>query len=334
MKKRLRWAIIGSGVVAGAAALAESARQVVTGYFVSIAMNRKAPPYPASAEKRIAGSCIDEKLLQQLEAAGQRLGAREHDVVHLESRDGTALLGHWFPCENPKRVIVAMHGWRSSWSRDFGLVMDFFRNNGCCVLCPEQRGQGGSGGAYMSFGLAERYDCLDWAAWVAEKMPGAPVYLCGVSMGASTVLMAAGLELPENVRGVIADCGFTSPAAIWEHVAKNHLHLRYDLCNGPARRKWRRRLALDMDAGSCVEAMKVCAVPVLFVHGEADRFVPVEMTYENYAACAAPKELLIVKGAEHGMSYLTDPAAYEKKVLEFWQRFDKDSTHVVQSEKT
>lgn len=323
MKKRLRWTLIGSGVVAGVAALAESARQMVTGYFVRIAMNRKAPPYPAGAERRITGSCVEAELLKRLEAAGQRLAAREHEVVRLEGRDRTALLGHWFPCEKPKRVIIAMHGWRSSWARDFGMVMDFFQENGCCVLCPEQRGQGGSGGAYMGFGLTERYDCLDWANWASEKMPGVPVYLCGVSMGASTVLMAAGLELPENVRGIIADCGFTSPAAIWEHVAKNHLHLRYDLCNGPARRKWRRRLSVDMDAGSCVEAMKACRVPVLFVHGEEDRFVPVEMTYENYAACAAPKELLIVPGAEHGMSYLTDRASYESRVREFWQRFDK-----------
>ena len=323
MKKRLRWAIIGSGVVAGAAALAESARQMVVGYFVGIAMNRKAPPHPISAEKRIAGSCVDMELLQKLEEAGRILSRQEHEQVRLESRDKTQLLGHWFPCPNPRRVVIAMHGWRSSWARDFGLVMDFFRENGCCVLCPEQRGQGGSGGEYMSFGLAERYDCLDWADWVEKKMPGMPVYLCGVSMGASTVLMAAGLELPENVRGIIADCGFTSPAAIWEHVAKNHLHLRYGLCNGPARRKWRRRMAVDMDEGSCVEAMKVCSVPVLFVHGDADHFVPVEMTYENFAACAAPKELLIVPGAEHGMSYLTDRETYETRVREFWARFDK-----------
>lgn len=325
MKKTMRWALIGSGVVAGVAALAESARQMVVGYFVSIAMNRKAPPYPLSAEKRITGSCVDVERLRQLEEAGQRLGAREHEVARLESRDQTVLLGHWFPCENPRRIIIAMHGWRSSWARDFGMVMDFFGENGCCVLCPEQRGQGGSGGEYMGFGLTERYDCLDWANWAAEKMPGVPVYLCGVSMGASTVLMAAGLELPGNVRGIIADCGFTSPSAIWEHVAKNHLHLRYDLCNGPARRKWRRRISVDMDDCTCVEAMKNCRVPVLFIHGEEDHFVPVEMTYENYAACAAPKELLIVPGAEHGMSYLTDREAYEKKVLEFWQRFDKDA---------
>lgn len=323
MKKRLRWALIGSGVVAGVAALAESARQMVVGYFVGIAMNRKAPPYPLSAEKRIAGGCVDMALLKQLEDAGQSLATREHELVRLEGEDKTPLLGHWFPCEEPKRVIIAMHGWRSSWARDFGLVMDFFQKNGCCVLCPEQRGQGGSGGAYMSFGLAERYDCLNWAVWAAEKMPNLPVYLCGVSMGASTVLMAAGLALPENVRGIIADCGFTTPAAIWEHVAKNHLHLKYDLCNGPARRKWRRRMKGDMDDGSCVEAMKSCRVPVLFVHGDADHFVPVEMTYENFAACAAPKELLIVKGAEHGMSYLTDPVAYEDKVRQFWARFDK-----------
>ena len=68
--------------------------------------------------------------------------------------------------------------------------------------------------------------------------------------------------------------------------------------------------------------MRECKVPVLFIHGTDDRFVPIEMTYENYKACVSPKRLLVVPGAEHAMSYLIDKESYEKTVKEFWNDFD------------
>lgn len=123
-----------------------------------------------------------------------------------------------------------MHGWRSSWRKDFGAMADFFHKNNCSVLYAEQRGQNNSGGDYMGFGVVERYDCLHWINW-ANSYCGTdlPVYLAGVSMGASTVLMTAGLELPSNVHGIIADCGYTSPDEIWGHVVKDNLHMSYNV---------------------------------------------------------------------------------------------------------
>ena len=170
----------------------------------------------------------------------------------------------------------------------------------------------------MGFGLAERYDCLDWINWINRRTGGKEdIYLCGVSMGASTVLMAGGLNLPRNVRGIIADCGYTSPVAIWKHVARNHLHLSYGVCGGPAGRRAKKKISMAVDSETCPHALSRCCVPVLFIHGTDDHFVPVEMTYENYKACAAPKRLLVVPGAEHGMSYLVDRAGYESAVKGF-----------------
>lgn len=323
MKKRARQALIGSGVAAAVVAAAAAARHKIADYFVDVALAREVPPHPARAERRMISNCVDEKCLEQVRQAAEAFAVQPHEIPQIQSRDGIHLVAHWFPVEKPKRILIAMHGWRSSWDNDFGMVADFFREKGCCLLCPEQRGQGSSGGEYMGFGLMERYDCLDWLNWVNDRTEGKyPVYLCGISMGASTVLMTAGQKLPPNVRGIIADCGFTSPVDIWKHVAKNHLHLSYGVCGGPAGRSARKKLRVSVDAETCPKALSRCRVPVLFVHGTDDRFVPVEMTYENYKACQSPKRLLIVPGAEHGMSYLVDPVGYRAAVESFWREFD------------
>ena len=322
MNRRAKIMLIGSGVTAVAMALAESMRHGMADYFVRLALDRQAPPHPLGAERRLVASCTDETMLDKIETARKKLSVCAHEVVHIQSRDGIHLVGHWIPVAHPKRIIIAMHGWRSAWDHDFGMVADFFREHDCSVLYAEQRGQGGSGGTHMGFGLMERYDCLDWIHWVNRKHRSSlPIYLCGISMGASTVLMTGGLDLPDNVHGIIADCGYTSTVNIWKHVAKE-AHLSYKMYGGPAGRMAKKRLAVEMDADSCPQALSRCHVPVLFVHGTDDRFVPVDMTYENYKACSAPKRLLVVPGAEHGMSYLVDPKGYESAVKSFWADFD------------
>ena len=324
MNRRVKLMLIGSGLTAATMALTHSARQGVANYFVRVALDRQIPPHPLGAERQLIAGCTDEAMLNTVRLAGKALSQRTHETIQLQSRDETRLVGHWIPARHPKRIIIAMHGWRSAWDRDFGMVADFFYENNCSVLYAEQRGQGGSGGEYISFGLAERHDCLDWINWANENSRKTlPIYLCGISMGASTVLMAGGLSLPENVHGIIADCGYTSAVDIWKHVAKN-LHLSYGICGGPAGKLAEKRLQMAMDSESCPQALSRCHVPVLFVHGTDDRFVPIEMTYENYKACAAPKRLFIVPGAEHGMSYLVDPKGYENALKAFWEDFDQE----------
>lgn len=324
MKKSARRILIGSGLAAAGMGLMGAAHWAVTKYMVNVALNREVPRHTNGAERKLAGSETNMNLLKTLRNAGEGLASRGGETVELTARDGTRLVGHWFGQEGAQRVIVAMHGWRSCWCNDFGIVADFWFENKCAVLFAEQRGQGESGGEYMGFGLLERHDCLSWINWVNDRIRKiVPVYLCGVSMGASTVLMAAGLELPDNVRGIIADCGYTSPEAIWKHVAKENLRLSYSTRSVAANDLCRKKIQVGIDDYSCVDAMQECEVPVLFVHGTDDRFVPIEMTYENYKACAAPKRLFVVPGAEHGMSYLVDRDGYQNAVKQFWKDFDR-----------
>ena len=98
--------------------------------------------------------------------------AKNMEEVEITSRDGLQLVDHWYPCENAKCIIVAMHGWRSAWHKDFGMVADFWHNKGCSILFAEHRGQNNSGGGYMTFGYMERFDCLDWINRVNKRVLG------------------------------------------------------------------------------------------------------------------------------------------------------------------
>lgn len=323
MKKSVRNILVGSSLAAVGIGITGAAHLATTKYLVNVALNRQAPRHKSGAEHRMSGSQIDEKVLRLRDDAGRRLRQMDSETVETVGRGNVKLVGHWFAHPQPRRVIVAMHGWRSSWCKDFGFVTDFWLRNGCSVLLAEQRGQGESGGEHMGFGLLERHDCLAWVNWVNANIDDAlPVYLCGVSMGASTVLMAAGLELPGNVRGIMADCGYSSPEAIWKHVAKDNLRMSYGTRSAVVNDLCRKKIQMGIGDYSCVDAMAECEVPVLFVHGTDDRFVPIEMTYENYKACAAPKRLFVVPGAGHGMSYLMDTEGYQNAMLRFWEDFD------------
>lgn len=265
-----------SGVLMFTAMTASLSTYITTKLLVKAAVDRDAPKAMQKAGELLSGVQQNNAFLTELAAAAKRLEGKEHETVEIISRDGTNLVGHFFPAKSPKRIVIAMHGWRTSWAYDFGTMADFLEENDCTVLYAEQRGQNSSGGNYMSFGLAERYDVLDWIDWVTERCgKELPIYLAGVSMGATTVLMAAGLDLPDNVHGIAADCGFTSPQAIWKHVISKNLHLPYALRGIMADSMFRNRLQMSTDEYSTVDALKCSKVPVLFAHGTEDHFVPI-----------------------------------------------------------
>lgn len=326
MKKSTRNILIGSGVAVAGITAVTAVSCKVTKKLVKVALDREQPKAPKKSGNRLSGSAGQAKQFEEeLTSAAEGLKNSECETVEITAYDGVKLVGHLCRCENKKRLIVAMHGWRSSWDSDFGSISGFWHKNGCDVLYAEQRGQGESGGEYMGFGLIERYDCFEWIKWANENgYADIPIYLCGISMGAATVLMSAGLKLPENVHGIMADCGYTSPHAIWKHVVEDNLHMSFSGINSAiANDMCKKKIQMSTKEYSSTDAMRKCRVPVLFIHGTDDRFVPIEMTYENYKACTAPKRLLIVPGAEHGMSYLIDKESYEKAVKEFFKDFDE-----------
>lgn len=323
MKKFTKNILFASGISLAGIAMSGVFCGATAAGMLHMALDREEPEFVRKRKARFKRSKEYTDFEKEVSAAAGRLEQSNFETVEIISRDGIRLVGHWYPCQHPRRIVIAMHGWRSSWSRDFGTVADFWFQNHCNVLFAEQRGQNNSGGDYMGFGMLERYDCLDWVQWVDARFNGKlPIYLGGLSMGATTVLMAAGLGIPQTVHGIVADCGFTSPHEIWKYVTKKNLHLPYGIHGIFANDLCRKRIHIGAKDCSSVDALRDCTVPVLFIHGTDDRLVPIEMTYENYKACNAPKRLFVVPGADHAMSYHIDKTGYESAVKQFWQEYD------------
>lgn len=309
------------GATAAAGALTAAAG-VLPSLFLQITTDREEPYLLRKARERMTRRLCDAQTYEGVKEAEARLLQKKTVRVTVTGVDGTTLVGHWYACGQPKRILIAMHGWRSSWARDFGVAADFWHDSGCSILYAEQRGQGASGGDYLTFGMLERYDCLSWANAVCRALPKLPVYLVGISMGATAVLLAAEQPLPENVRGVIADCGFSSPEAIWRHVTQKKLHVPYRLVERRTNLTCKKRFGCLPCEVTTAGALQHSRVPVLLIHGTEDAFVPCEMSVAAKNACASPCRLLLVDGAKHGESYLKAPQTYRTALLQFWQEND------------
>ena len=182
----------------------------------------------------------------------------------------------------------------------------------------DQRGAGQSDGSVISFGINECRDCLSWVAFMVERFgPERKIILTGISMGAATVMMAAGHDLPDNVIGVLADCGYSSPKEIICKVLRQ-LGLPakpiYPLVKLGAKLFGR----FDLEENTPVEALKHAKKPVIFFHGEDDDFVPCEMSKACYEACVSRKMLVTVPKAGHGLAYLVDKKGYLEALYAFF----------------
>ena len=149
----------------------------------------------------------------------------EKREVSVTARDGTTLKGDFYPAPNARATLLYFHGYRGT-SADFCFCIRFFHSRGFNVLLPDQRAHGRSGGKYICFGVKERFDCLDWIKFAGETLAqGLPVVLDGISMGCTTVLLATELDLPDQVKAVVADCGFTSAWEQIKHSIKSNMRL-------------------------------------------------------------------------------------------------------------
>ena len=238
--------------------------------------------------------------------------------MYITSFDGLTLHGRYYEYAPGAPIELMMHGYRGSAERDLsGGVQRCFKL-GRSALIVDQRCSGESGGNTITFGIREHRDCLSWVDYMVKHFgPDVKIILTGISMGAATVLMAAGKPLPENVIGVLADCGYDTPKNIIKKVIRQ-MKLPPDLAWPFVKLGARLYGGFDIEEASALEAMKTCSVPVILFHGESDDFVPCEMSRNIYEACHSKKRLVTVPGAGHGLSYPTDPEGYRQALQEFF----------------
>ena len=248
----------------------------------------------------------------------KQLRAMDCETFTITSHDGLKLVAQYYEYAPGAPMELMFHGYRSTSESDLcGGVQRCFSLGRSAVLV-HQRGCGESEGHVISFGVNEHRDCLAWVDFLVRHFgEEVKIYLTGISMGAATVLMAAGKPLPKQVVGVIADCGYTSPKAIIQKVAKDRgfpPKLVYPLIRLGAKVYGN----FDPEEYSPIEAVKTIHVPVVFIHGETDSFVPCSMSEENYKACASEqKHLFTVANTGHGLAYLIDPEGYKQALKTF-----------------
>lgn len=240
--------------------------------------------------------------------------------VEIESFDGLKLRGIWVPAENAKGTILLAHGYRSSKMVDFSLAFAMYHTIGMNILLPDQRSHGRSEGRYITFGVKESRDMQSWIAYHNQTFGKMPLILSGLSMGASTMLYLADVNLPDNVKGIIADCGFTSPREIIKTVFYRVIHLPAAPTLFVADLFTRLFAGFSLTEKDTRKTLQNSKLPVLMVHGVEDGFVPCEMTKQGYDACKGEKELLLVENADHGVSFLVDKPRYTKIVLAFLEK--------------
>ena len=248
------------------------------------------------------------------------------EKVNCTSHDGLRLVGHYYHFADNAPVAIFFNGYRGSCYFDGSGGFCICEECGVNILLVDQRGHGESQGRTITFGVKERYDCLSWINYIIDRFGrDTEIMLMGISMGAATVLMASGLDLPENVKGIAADCGYSSPKEILCSVSeqmKLPSKLTYPLMRLAA--KWFG--GFDPEESSAAQAVRNCRVPVLIIHGDDDRFVPCWMSNVIYDACASEKELVIVPKAGHGLSFSLNERGYRSLMFKFVKKLFGEKT--------
>lgn len=276
-------------------------------------------------EKSAKGLCFAD-FEQEIENGRCWFDVQKKERITMTSYDGLRLAAYYLPAEGDSdKVMILMHGYRNDGLYDFAGLVKLYHDMGYHLLVPHQRSHGESEGKYICFGVKERFDLKQWTDYIVKRFDGkCSVFLAGISMGGATVLMASDMNLSAQVKGIIADCAFTSPRDIFAKVMEKDWHLPVFPFLQIANWICCRRAGFCFKECSTVQSVKRTRIPILFVHGGMDDFVPVEMSYRNYEVCRSVKSLLIVDCAGHGTSALAEPGAYRSALTEFMKKCENE----------
>ena len=239
--------------------------------------------------------------------------------VYITSRDGLKLHAYLFKAanqENPKKFVLGIHGYKSYSRPEYAPYAEFYRSLGFTLLLPDDRAHAPSEGKYIGFGVLDRLDCVDWAKYLVKNYgEDIEIFLHGVSMGGSTVIAAsAEADLPKQVRGVIADCAFSSAMEIVNYHLKETAHLPAKYIIPKLEKICEKKAGFNFHDYTPLEQIKKAKIPFLFVQGNKDTMVPPFMVHELYENCPTEKHLLLAENAGHGESIAFEPDEYHREI--------------------
>ena len=267
---------------------------------------------------------LDSKSLsqykEQFEIGFKYIDSYKSKRVFTKSYDNLKLAGKYFDNDSDSTIIL-FHGYRSDGRFDFACAVKYYIDMGLNVLIVDQRASGESEGKLITYGIKERHDVVKWAEFVNRHYAPKNIFLSGISMGASTVMMASNLNLPNNVRGIIADCGFTSASDIIKKVARESFKINATLILPLLNIGCKIYGKFSLDEIDNITALSQSNIPIFFIHGKCDGFVPCEMTEQSYQAAKAEKYICLVDDADHGVSFLKDTKNIKKQIAEFVTRY-------------
>lgn len=312
-----------------ASAAAISIAVVAAGnYFMDYSITRQSN----SGDRTVDNELIEdtESLLQKTVKENQKKeaesGEKWHETIAYEevsilTPDGLNLYGDFYPAkEENHKYLLAVHGYKVDKTAMYGYASHYWEQ-GYHVLTVDQRSHGKSEGKYIGMGWLERKDMLQWINYLIEKDPDAQIVMHGVSMGAATVMMTAGEELPPQVKACVEDCGFSS---VWD-IMSSELNARFHLPPFPlvhvASTISKLRAGYDFREASSVEQLKKAKVPMLFIHGTKDGFVPFYMLQKVYDAHPGEKEMYVVEDVDHTDAVNADVEKYYDRVFTFLNRY-------------
>ncbi len=307
------WFFIIIGVVVGLALLA-----LLTAYICfRIVFYAPARKPLVDDEYEIPPGEIYEEYREQMVSWMKEARSMKHENVEIKSHDGLTLRGKYYEYTPDSPIEIMLHGYRGNAERDLCGGVQRAHALGHSALVVNQRASGNSDGSIISFGINERRDCLRWVEYAEASLgAGRPLILTGISMGAATVMLAAGEKLPDSVAFVLADCGYSSAREIIMKIMRE-MHLPIWLLYPFVRLGARIFGGFDLEEDSPIEAVSRASVPIIFFHGDSDAFVPHDMSIKLHDACSSKKKFVSVSGAGHGLAYPKNKDAYVKALREF-----------------
>lgn len=221
-------------------------------------------------------------------------------------------------------TIIFCHGYRSEPAFDFAAMYDFYHASGFNLIYLHMRAHGRSEGRYIGFGALDRYDVQLWTKKAAELFPGTSIFLHGMSMGAASVMQCADLELSDAVRGIISDCGFSCVNEVFRNLIGSMYHIPATPFVDIFEHVNRITAGYGFSDADSVRSMQNSKLPLLYICGDSDRYVPLEMAMRIYNACPQDKQLLITKGVGHAASFMCENEKYTQLVTDFIDRHKRE----------